>query len=218
MRKTLRGIEMRIIFGMILVLMAASAIAGQRAITDTGDEVLLNENGTWQYINNPEKNKLLQIPTNDKLFEKPSNATFLLKSTKNNSAIWIDAKKWSFTKSAAGENSEYEFELKGTDLYGMALNESIPMPLEALANIAFDNALAAAPDAKIISKEYRVVNGQKIIYMQMDGTMEGVPFTYRGYYFSNDKGATQFITYTATSLVEKYAMDIEEFLNGLTSQ
>ena len=141
-----------------------------------------------------------------------------MNSTRNSSAFWINSTKWNFRKAESNTDAEYEFQLKGEDLYGMALTESIPMPLEALANIAFGIARNAAPDAEIITKEYRVVNGHKVIYMRINGTMEGVPFTYRGYYFTNDVGATQFITYTATSITDRYTADIEELLNGLTTQ
>ena len=52
--------------------------------------------------------------------------------------------------------------------------------------------------------------------MEMEGTLQGTSFTYLGYYYSNETGTTQFITYTGTSLVKKYRSDIEDFLNGFS--
>lgn len=55
---------------------------------------------------------------------------------------------------------EYNLNLKSGDLYRMAITERIEVNLEKLAEIAFNNAKAAAPDAKVVKKEYRVVNGK----------------------------------------------------------
>jgi hypothetical protein len=67
-------------------------------------------------------------------------------------------------------------------------------------------------------QEYRVVNGKKLIYMQINGTIKGINFTYNGYYYSNPSGSTQLVAYTAASAVRKYKSEINDFLNGLVTQ
>ena len=52
--------------------------------------------------------------------------------------------------------------------------------------------------------------------MQMNGTLEGINFTYLGYYFSSPKGTVQLITYTSSNLVNEYRKNLEELLNGFT--
>ena len=49
----------------------------------------------------------------------------------------------------------------------------------------------------------------------MEGTIDGFSVFYYGYYFSNDKGTTQFVTYSTTNLFDFYKVEIEKFLNGL---
>ena len=142
----------------------------------------------------------------------------MLKSSSNNSAFWINAKKWSFKKSKTNVEAEYEFSLKGGDLHGMAITEGLEIPIEYLINIALENAQAEAPDAKIVSQEYRIVNGHKVIYLEISGTMYGISFTYFGYFYSDSSGTTQFIAYTGTSLADKYRSEINDFLNGLDKQ
>jgi hypothetical protein len=51
--------------------------------------------------------------------------------------------------------------------------------------------------------------------LQMTGTIQGIKFTYFGYYYSNANGTIQFLTYTSDNLFSSYQKDIEEFLNGL---
>lgn len=185
------------------------------AITDTGENVILNNNGTWEYANN-NQNNTQAMETNKETFHKPKESTFLLKSSKNKSAFWINPNKWSFKKADDTEAAEYTFELKGKGLYGMAITEETGMPIETLAKVAFQNALSVAPDMKLVKQEYRMVNDKKYIYLEMTGTLQGILFTYNGYYYSDDSGSTQFLTYSSTQLANKYNVEAFNFLNGLT--
>ena len=173
----------------ILLISTTGYSASLKGITETGDEVLLKDDGTWSYVSPNEVEKEI-IELNSKKFTKLPRNSFAVKSKKNKSEIWIDAKRWSFEKSQNGA-TEYEFELKGEDVYAMMINESIEMELEFLARTALENAREVAPDTIIVHKEYRYVNGKKVIYLQMNGTMNGMKFTYLGYYYSNSSGITK---------------------------
>ena len=159
---------------------------------------------------------MFPMETNKEPFHKPKESTFLLKSSKNKSAFWINPNKWSFKKADDTGAAEYTFELKGKGLYGMAITEETGMPIETLAQVAFQNALSVAPDMKLVKQEYRMVNDKKYIYLEMTGTLQGILFTYNGYYYSDDSGSTQFLTYSSTQLANKYNVEAFNFLNGLT--
>jgi len=90
--------------------------------------------------------------------------------------------------------------------------------MEELVKIALENAKSVAPNIKIKKQEYRVVNGNRVIYMEMEGILQGMKVTYLGYYFSNETGSTQYLTFTGSNLVNKYRKDIDNFLNGFTIQ
>jgi hypothetical protein len=201
----------------ILLLLTATSYASQKAITDTGAEVILNSDGTWEYFDDSKKANNIII-TNTENFKRSSTSTFFLKSTKNNSAYWINTDKWSFARGKDGESAEYTFRLKGKDLYVMSITEGVEIPLESFTDIALSNAREAAPNAKIVKREYRVVNGKKVLCMQLDGIIQGIKFTYFGYYYSDASGCTQFIAYTASNLFEKYKSEINDVLNGLDTQ
>jgi hypothetical protein len=184
------------------------------AITETGENVLLYKNGIWKYADDS-LNIKTKILKNDKLFVKDHNSTFLVKSSKTNIGVWINPKKWRFSKSDPNSPSEYKFQLKDSDLYGMLIAEKTLIPLESLTEIAFQNAYDAAPDIKIVKKEYRNVNGLKVIMMQMKGTIKGIKFIYYGYYYSGKDGSFQFLTYTSQNLFSEYKASMEKLLNGL---
>jgi hypothetical protein len=197
-----------------LLIIAVQLLNAQiNAITDTGNEVILYNDGTWKYLNE-ETNESEEIPVNHKQFLKDSKSTFLVKSQKLNIGIWINPKIWSFTKGTSNDEYEFEFEKKDEDLYGMLISEKMEIPLETLKSIAIENAKSAAPDVKVVKEEYRNVNGVQVLMLQMTGTIQNVKFTYFGYYYSNSNGTIQLLTYTGENLFSNYQKDIEEFLNG----
>ena len=97
----------------------------------------------------------------------------------------------------------------------MVITEESELSLESLKEIAVENARNAAPDIHIVKEEYRYVNGIKILLLQLDGTIQGTKFTYLGYYFTNENGTLQFLTYSTQKLMKKYNGDCEKLLNGL---
>jgi hypothetical protein len=199
----------------LISLFAFNLTQGQlKAVTETGEEVILYDDGTWKYQNEDEA-EVKGIPTNSNKFEKSDESTFLLKSSKLNVGIYIDPKKWSFKKATDNPDAEYELQLKDGDLYGMVITEKVEIPIEALKSIAVENAKSVAPDLKIVKEEYRIVNGIKVLLLQMNGTMQGVKFSYYGYYYSNTNGTVQFITYTSQNLMDSYRPQSEKLLNGL---
>lgn len=198
----------------ILIVSINSIQAQINAVTDTGEEVVLYDDGTWKYANEgtPSASK---IKTNEKIFTKDKNSSFIVKSTKVDIGIWINPKDWTFTKGISNEDAEFQFQKKGEDLYGMLIAEKLQIPIETLKNIALQNAKNASSDIKVVSEEYRTVNGIKVLMMQMAGTIQGLKVAYIGYYYSNESGTIQLLTNTGENLLKDYRDDIDVFLNGL---
>lgn len=205
----------------ILVLMALlyvnSFFTQKTAVTENGEEVILNEDGTWEYKKKKKRLKTKKIKTNPTKFTKSSTSTFRVKSTVvEGLSFWINPTKWSFKKAKNNEDAEYELHLKKKDLYAMVITEKFEIPLESFPKIAVDNAKEVAPDIKVVSQEYRKVNGLKVLCLQLNGTMQGIKISYYNYYYSCPTGTVQFVTYTAQSMVETYRKEADELLNGLT--
>lgn len=184
------------------------------AVTSEGDEVILYTNGTWEYINVPSE-ETIEIKTSQETFRKEAASSFQVKSKKLNVGVWINPKEWSFEKGGDDDASEYSFQRKGEDIYAMLITERTSIPLMTLRDIAFENARSAAPDIRLVSEEYRNVNGNMVLMMQLAGTIQGLEFIYYGYYFSNSNGTVQFVAYSGMSLFDEYREDMEIILNGL---
>ncbi|MCO5232392.1 MAG: hypothetical protein LC105_09755 [Chitinophagales bacterium] len=210
---------MKKLLNVLLVLLSIQIANAQiRAVTSEGDEVLLHENGQWEYFKES-PNELIEIPNNEQSYVKDKKATFLVKSNVlKNVGIWINPKVWSFKKGEEGGITEYEFDKKGDDLFAMMISEKSQIPLETLKQLAFENARSVAPDMKVLKEEYRTVNNTEVIMMQMAGTIQGTRFSYFGYYFSNKDGVVQLLAYCTENLFNGYISDIETFLNGFVNQ
>ena len=95
------------------------------------------------------------------------------------------------------------------------ITEGIEIPLLSLRDIAIENARRAAPDLEIKKEEYRTVNGVKVLCLQMNATIRGIPFSYLNYYYSSKSGSIQLLTYTSANLFNGYRSRMEMLLNGL---
>ena len=203
---------MRLFFLVFICFVVNSSIAQTKAVTENGDEVMLYEDGTWGYIKET-KSHFDSIPTNTQRFSKTAALTFSIKSKTIPASIFYNTSKWTMKK--AESPSEYTFTHKTLDVYGMFISEQIEIPIENLRTIALQNAQEVAPNCEIVKEDFRMVNGKKVFFMQMNGTTQGIKFTYLGYYYSNQSGTFQFVTYTAQNLLAKAQAEMFELLNGV---
>jgi hypothetical protein len=188
-----------------------------RALTETGKEVLLFDNGTWKYSDSGAGNSSDTIAINNKQFSKTPNARYLLKSNIFNVGFYINQNKWTYSPRKENEkNPEYRFSLKNNDGYAMMVTEKTPVSLDNMPQIALENAQDAAPDAKLTLLEYRNVNGKKVLCLQIKGTTQGIKFEHFGYYYSNENGTVQLVCYSSEQQFENLKNEFEDFLNGLT--
>lgn len=97
----------------------------------------------------------------------------------------------------------------------MLISEKIQIPITELKDIAIENAKSVSSDLKLIKQEYRKVNNIEVLLLQMSAEIKGIKFMYYGYYYSNENGTIQLLTYTSEKLFSGFINEIELFLNGL---
>jgi hypothetical protein len=200
----------------LLALSCGLAVQAQiKALTETGEQVTLYEDGTWSYDDQSEVEPPKEVLLNPRVFRKSKDASFLMKSTRNDFGLWINPKVWSFSKDSSNPEAEYELQMKSGDLYGMMISEKIEIPLKTLRDVAVENARSAAPDIKVLTEEYRMVNDLKVLHLRMAGTIQGIRFSYYGYYYSNTSGTVQLLAFTSEGLMEDMLDECDKLLSGL---
>ena len=164
-------------------------------------------------------NSVDEITMDSLLYFTPRSANKSIKGKNDFYKLWYNDKGWKRIPPASiNEEADITLQMRDDDAYAMIIYEEMEIDVEALADIALDNAIEAAPDTKILNKEYRIVNGNKVIHMELKGSISGVKFVYNSYYYSDENGAIQFISFTSQKLYEKLQSDMDDVLNGLMIQ
>lgn len=207
---------MKIIYVFILLILAAASLPAQdiKAVTDDGRQVILHSNGKWEYTT-PDKTASGKLP----VYNKPADSKSLIKGKKETYGIWYNDKKWKLLSPDKTNNSsaEYQFEHTNGDANAMVIFERIEMNVESLKNIALENAKNAAPDAKIIYEDRRIVNGSEVLCVRIIGTIDNIAFQYYNYYYAGPAGTIQMVTFTSQNLIQEYENDFLDFLNGFVT-
>mgnify|MGYP000243958081 FL=1 len=192
----------------------------QRAITDTGEEVVLKADGRWLYLKDVNKQpEKISITTNKTVFTKAKQATFLIKSTQNNSAYWLNPKAWTFKHASSDKKHlEYQFKFKNADITAVACTEGNKLNEQQSVDKAFNYIKQKVSDLAVVTKEYRNVNAKKVLFVEMQGTQAGEKVSYLGYFYASIDGTTRYIVSAKSALIEQYKADVQDFLSGLDTQ
>lgn len=196
------------VFALLLLATGAAQQPAAHATTEDGRRVLLYPDGRWKY------EPAAPAPAVGKVYARVTAATERVDLLRGGMTLFIDPGKWKQT--ASDDPTKISFRHASGEAYGMVVAERLAIPLPRLKEIAINNAREAAPDVKVTLEERRRVNDVDVLAMQMEGTIQGIPFTYYGYYFSGPQGSVQLLTYTGSNLFAEYKAEFEDFLNGLT--
>jgi len=189
-----------------LASVPTGALAQIRAVTQDGKSVILSPNGTWKYADAPIGPNISRAP----------NATASVEGKRIPYKVWYDPAKWQVNQRKMNDRAEHELRHTNGDAYAVVIAERLEVPLNRLTEIALENARRASPDASLVSSSERFVNGVRVAYLQINGTTQGIPFTYFGSYYAGRQGSIQILTYTGRNLFDEYKPDLEEFLRGFT--
>ncbi len=205
-------IKANVILLLMILIGLAQTTVGQgtmRAKTESGKDVILYPDGTWKYALETSEASIQRS-----LYNKLPSAKTVFRPARGEFAIWYDESKWQLERRREDDGIAH-FRLLAGDAYAMVIAEELAIPIESLKKIALQNAKEAATDSRVVSEESRIVNGKEILCMQIEGTVEKIPFTYYGYYYGGKQGTIQVITFTGQNLFTKYQREFTDFLNGL---
>ncbi len=135
----------------------------------------------------------------------------LLKINRNIS-LKYDANLWKQT--ASHNDGEFVLLHSSGDGHALVIAEPVAVPLASLEDVALANAQAADPQAKVVFRDKRRVNGAVLYFLKIEANVDTVPMVYCGYFYAGENGTVQAVTYTAKTLLPEYEKEFMDFLNG----
>ena len=195
----------------VMILMISPSVWASgpiSATTEDGKAVILSPDGTWQFAQQAEESGPSSLSI-------PAASTAVLKSKKKFYELWYDPNTWSETSNDGNPDAEFMLNHKTGDAYAMLIGERIAMPLNSLLDVAVDNVRNAGSDVRVVFKNQVKVNGVDFTNMRLDFTINKIPFTYYGYYWTGKAGALQAIAFTGQQLFPEFEDDFRELLSGI---
>ena len=168
---------MKKIFTLAVLLQSLTFIAQQRALTEDGKEVVLFDNGTWKFVNESDAKALETTITNNNLFEKSRNASFLMKSKKLDVGVYFDPKKWKLATQNISPHVEYFFAERNSNdgYFGFMITEKVQIAtLKNLKDLIIENVNRNVDYFRLKESEYRTVNGMKVLYIRYAANKKGM--------------------------------------------
>jgi hypothetical protein len=190
------------------MLFSPGQVAQEKATTDSGKRVILFKDGTWK------PDILVESMNTPGEFKRPKQSTSKVVFNKSKFVVYYNPELWK--KYNQDQPTRQMYQHKDGDGYAIVIAERMQVTLESLKNVALSNAKSAAPDARIVLEESRVVNGINVLVLQIKGTIQGMAVTYMGYYYAGSEGCIQVLTYTTDNLFSEFKNDFQDILNGLS--
>lgn len=196
---------------LITVLNINNNLIGQiKAITDTGDEVILHEDKTWRYKIEKTKidsNKIQKTPNN-------INTTHLFKSDVGDYGVYINTNIVKTNKTKLNKDAEFSFSSINGKFWAIFMSENIGIPLKSVKEFKINTMKEKMDSFEILQEEEKNINGINIIHCRFKGTANNLNFIYCVYFASCDSSTSQLFAYCLENDFENNRNDIYKLLNG----
>jgi hypothetical protein len=99
--------------------------------------------------------------------------------------------------------------------HAVVIAERIAVSRSSVEDIALANAQSVDPQARIVFRGQRRVNGVDVRFLKIEAEVNAVPMAYWGCFYGGEYGTVQVVAYTAKTLLSEYEKDFMDLLNGL---
>ncbi len=177
--------------------------------TNEGKDILLLPDSTWQYKS--------EADTSYVHFFKPEKSTKKLSDSTRPYSLWINENEWEVIekKDSSLGFADYILESKNSNVQAMVIFNDKKIEPAVLINNAVEKARKINPNAGLVDKQERIINGSKILAMRMKVFRQNRALDYYNYYYSGGVGTIQVITFVPEEEFESSEDEMLNLLNGL---
>ncbi len=139
----------------------------------------------------------------------------LLKINRNIS-LKYDPTQWRLTapETSLDKDGQWALAHSSGDAHALVIAERIAVPRSSVEDIALANAQSVDPNARIVFRQQRRVNGVDVRFLKIEADVNAVPMVYWGCFYGGEYGTVQVVTYTAKTLWPDYEKKFMDFLDG----
>ena len=202
-------IVLALLLGLLVVLPRPGSGEPLRATTADGHTVLLHANGTWTY-----QETATRPPPPVTAYTRPAAANTFVSGETVPYGIWLDRATWRREATSPQATIERRFTHTSGKAWAAVIAEPTWLSTEAVTQFVLASAKRHLPDATLLQRETRVVNGHAVVFLRILGTAQGVAYTYLTYDYTGPAGTVQVYTWTSTPHLRRYQSDMLDFLNG----
>ena len=113
-----------------------------------------------------------------------------------------------------GASESLQYMHTSDEAFFRVIAERVQIPIENLEDIALTNARTVDPNARVVKRGWRLVNGQRLMVLEIDLTLEKVPCAFYGHYYSGNSGTIQIVGWTAKNLLDEYRSAFDAVVSG----
>lgn len=216
----------RSLFLLTISTLSVTTYGQTEAYTETGDTVYLYDNGTWSYelsvgeIDYFEDDDLfsydLNLTEDETLHETPEAAN---KSVRNQDEMFVHKYDDSYWKrvpaGSLNEDAEFAFQGKDEDVWAVIISEPTSIEAEYLVKIALSTMEENLGSAvEMVTTENRTVNEHGLIHGVFKVKASGITFVFDSYYYSNELGSVQIVTWSSENVWKRQEKNLQDFLDG----
>lgn len=196
------------------VILAGSAAAEDlRARTRDGREVILREDGTWEFA--PKTAEKKESTEAIEAVTRPEKATLAYEGKLGGMSLWLVPGKWRKMSKPTNPAAEVQYQFVGQDISAVVIHEDLEFGLEELTDIAVQNLEEGLVDVEILQRDHRRVNGQEMIVLRAVGKIGKAEIMFCGHYASGDFGSLQVFVVVPQKHFAKHEADVEALLAGV---
>jgi hypothetical protein len=188
---------------MLSLMLSSKLIASQITCkTPDGREVILKSNGKWEYADK-KKSKANPIDKG------------IVKSQRVPLGVKFDSQVWEQRKLKLADDAEFSFSMKNGRAFAVMLNEENGMDPARLKELILEKLKTEFKDFRLIKEEDRFANGIPVNYLEVEGSINGIPTRIMYYFFFGKEETVQLMTFAPSKHLPAIKPELEKFLNGL---
>lgn len=100
------------------------------------------------------------------------------------------------------------------DAHVKVIAERLEIDPGQLSEVALSNARSASPDVEIVTESWRTINGLRTLVLRLNGTTNGIRFSFYNQMYSDQAGTVQLAGWTGANLFDEYRRDFLELFAG----